>query len=240
VRLAPTLKALLIVGFAVRFHHRFHGPPIDYATLTAAAAASWVGVPGPGEPVLIAAGVFAARHKLDIGEVLLFAFAGAAAGGIAGWLIGMKLGRTVMTARGPLLRMRRTALARGDEVFGRWAVLAILLTPSWVAGIHRVRTGLYLVTNAVSAALWAVGIGLGAYFVGPAVVDFVADLGWITGAGLVLLVLAAILLEVRRRRRRSNRPQGGDDDATAAGPARTSNETGPPGRPRSAGSHSGE
>ena len=40
------------------------------------------------EPVLIAAGVLAARGRLDIASVLLVAWRGATAGGIIGWLIG--------------------------------------------------------------------------------------------------------------------------------------------------------
>ena len=63
------------MGLSLRLHHHFHGPPIDYGALAAAAAASWIGVPGPGEPVLIAAGVFAAQHRLDIVSVLVVAWA---------------------------------------------------------------------------------------------------------------------------------------------------------------------
>ena len=136
-RLAVILKALLTFGLALRLHHHFHGPPIGYAGLAAAAAASWVGVPGPGEPVLIAAGILAARHKLDIVSVVAAAWVGATAGGIAGWVIGMRAGRRVLTARGPLERMRLAALARGDDIFARYTVAAVLLVPSWIAGINR-------------------------------------------------------------------------------------------------------
>ncbi len=202
-RLPFLRNAVLILG--VVFHHRFHGPPIDYTALAAAAAASWIGVPGPGEPILIAAGVFAAKHRLDIGEVLLVAAVAATAGGIAGWMIGLKAGRTVLTTRGPLHRMRTRALARGDEVFGRWPVTAILLTPSWIAGIHRVRARIYLPTNAFGAVLWALMFGLGGYFIGPSVLDFANDLGWVTVAGLIALFGAGIWLELSRRRRRARR-----------------------------------
>ncbi len=184
---------------AIRLHHV--PPSIDYVGLAAASAASWLGVPGPGEPVLIAAGVFAARHKLDLGSVLLTAWAGATAGGVAGWLIGMKAGRAVVTAPGPLRRLRLSAVARGDEVFDRLAVIAILLTPSWIAGIHHVRAVLYLPTNAVGAAMWAAGIGVGAYFVGPTVIDLVEDVGLATAIAVVVLVLAGVGAEVLRRRR---------------------------------------
>jgi membrane protein DedA with SNARE-associated domain len=119
----------------------------------------------------------------------------------------------VLTTRGPLQRGRRKALARGEEVFGRHPVIAIVLTPTWIAGIHGVRARIYLPTNAAAAGAWAVGIGLGAYFVGPTVVDVVDDLGLITGIGLVLLILAAVATEITRRRRRS----AADDEPTAAG-----------------------
>jgi membrane protein DedA with SNARE-associated domain len=201
-RLPSALKALLTFGLALHIHHKFRGPPFDYWALAAAAAASWVGVPGPGEPVLIAAGVLAAQHKLDLGSVLLVAWAGATAGGVVGWVLGIKAGRRLITARGPLRKLRESAVERGDKVFGRYAVLAILLAPSWISGIHRVRAGLYLPVNAAAAALWAGGIGVGAYLVGPAVVDFVGDLGLATGIALVLLVGGAVAVEIRRRRRR--------------------------------------
>jgi membrane-associated protein len=217
---------MLVLGFAYH-HHRFHGPPIDYFGLAAAAAASWVGVPGPGEPILITAAVFAAKGRLDITEVVLVAWAAAMAGGIAGWLVGMKAGRTVLTTRGPLHRARLKALARGDEVFARWPVIAIVMTPSWIAGIHGVRARVYLPTNAAAAVLWAAGIGLAAYFIGPSVLDFVNDLGWITIVGVVLLVVAGIALEVARRRRKARR-RPSTEETTAASLPRTSADTAPP------------
>jgi membrane protein DedA with SNARE-associated domain len=207
-RIAVGAKALLVFGLALHIHHKFHGPPIGYAGLMAAAAASWIGVPGPGEPVLIAAGVLAAKHKLDLASVLVVAWAGAAAGGVGGWIIGMRAGRKVLTTRGPLQRLRANALARGDEVFAKYTVLAILLTPSWIAGIHRVRSAVYLPVNAAGATLWAVGIGLGAYFAGPTVIDFVEDVGVVTAAGFVALVGAAIAAEVFRRRRQRRADPG--------------------------------
>lgn len=190
----------------IHLHHRFHGPPFDYAGLAAAAAASWIGVPGPGEPVLIAAGLLAASHKLDIVSVVLVAFAAAAAGGVAGWLIGMKAGRRIVSAPGPLHKLRLRALERGDELFARFVAIAVIIAPTWIAGIHRVRPAVYLPLNLLGAWIWAAGIGFGAYFAGPPIEDAVSDLGWAITAGLVLLALAGISLELRRRRRRPAKP----------------------------------
>src|SRR3984885_2048831 len=158
----------------VHIHIIRHGvptPSIDYTALAIASFASWAGLPGPGEPLLIAAAVIAAKHKLDIKPVLAWAFVGASLGGIAGWLGGLFGGRAVMTAPGPLRKLRLRAVERGEEVFERWTVIAIILTPAWVAGIHRVGTWFYLITNEVTAIIWAVGIGLGAYYAGPPVLD---------------------------------------------------------------------
>jgi membrane protein DedA with SNARE-associated domain len=202
-RLGIGVKAMLILGLTLHMHRRFHGPPIDYASIAAAAFASWVGIPGPGEPVLIAAGVFAAKRHLDIASVLVVAWAGAMAGGLVGWLFGLKAGRTVLTRRGPLHQMRLRTLARGDEIFARHPLVAIQLTPSWIAGIHGVRSALYLPVNACAAALWAVGIGLGAYYVGPTIVDVADDLGTISLIGLGTLIVIAVGGEVVRRRRRA-------------------------------------
>ena len=188
------------------FHHRVaSAAQIDYFALALGAFASWVGIPGPGEPLLIAAGIVAAKHKLDIKPVLVWAFVGAVAGGFAGWLVGWYAGRTVMTAPGPLRRLRLKAVERGEEVFNRLTVIAILLAPSWVAGIHRAGPIVYNVTNLVSAAVWAVGIGLGAYYAGPPVLDIVSDVGTATAIGLGVLVLVGVGFEVTRRRRQGIR-----------------------------------
>jgi membrane protein DedA with SNARE-associated domain len=181
--------------------HHIPNASIDYLALALGAFASWAGVPGPGEPLLIASAIVAAQHKLDLAPVLIWAFVGAVSGGMFGWWLGRFAGRGVMTARGPLRRLRVRAVARGDEVFERLAIIAIVLAPAWVAGINRAGPVVFTITNAVSALVWAVGIGVGAYFAGPPVLDVINDVGLVTGIGLVLLILFGVGLEVMRRRR---------------------------------------
>jgi membrane protein DedA with SNARE-associated domain len=161
-----------------------------------------VGVPGPGEPVLIAAAVLAARSHLGIYSVLVVAFLAAFLGGVAGWLVGRKAGRGLMTAPGPLLRFRKAAVARGDHIFDRYAFVAVLLTPAWIAGIHDVRTPVFLFANAVGAALWAVGIGMAAYLIGPSVVDAADDEGLVVTLIVVAVVVSIVGAEIVRRRRK--------------------------------------
>ncbi len=204
MRLIAAAKVVLVIGVALHLHlhHEFHGPAIDYAAVIVASFASWAGAPGPGEPVLIAAGVIAAKHNLDIVSVVFVAWLAAMAGGVAGWLVGLYGGRAVITAPGPIHRFRVRAVERGDEVFQRLPVMAIILTPAWAAGINRSPARVYLPVNALSAFVWAAAIGFGAYFIGPPIIDVVDDVGWVMVIALVALVLLAVLFERQRRRRK--------------------------------------
>jgi membrane protein DedA with SNARE-associated domain len=165
-----------------------------------AAGASWFVIPGPGEAALIAAGISAAHGRLDLAGVVAVAWAGASAGGTAGWLIGLKGGRGLLSAAGPLHHLRVSMLARGDHFYDRFGPIAVLFTPSWVAGIHDMSAVPFLLANAISALVWAAFVGVGAYLLGPSITDIVNDAG-LAGAAFVgaLFVLVVVLLARRRR-----------------------------------------
>jgi membrane protein DedA with SNARE-associated domain len=190
-----------------------------------AALASWIAVAGPGEAALVAAAVLAAQGQLDLLEVVLVAWAGATAGGVAGWLIGLKGGRAVITARGPLRSSRMRALERGERFYERHGLAAVFVTPSWMAGIAGMRWSRYLPLNALAALLWAVVYGGGAFFAGPPVVEVLSNLG---SAGWLLLVAIAAagaalgLLRRRRRPRTSHEHQAPSPTAPALKTAPTS------------------
>jgi len=199
------MRAVPVLGVAssgVVHHHPLRGAPVDLVGVALAAAVSWIGVPGPGEPVLIAGGVYAARGRIDLAELLVVAWLAATAGGIAGWLLGRQGGRALWTAPGPLQRWRIGSLVRGERFFERYGMLAIYLAPSWVAGIHGVRASRYLPANAISAVAWTLLVGWGAYLVGPSIEDVVSDVGLGATALLVVLVGLFVLGERWRRRRR--------------------------------------
>lgn len=199
------LQLIALIHVHLPLFHHVKGSPIDYVGVALASFASWAGVPGPGESLLIAAAIFASKHKLDITPLLFWAFMGANAGGIIGWIVGLKAGRRILTAPGPFRGARARAAAKGEEMFKRLEVVAVLLTPSWVAGINHSRARVYLPTNLLSAVAWAIGIGLGAYYVGPPILDLLADVGLATAIALAVFVAVAVVVElvVLRRRRRA-------------------------------------
>ena len=191
----------------MHFLHHLKGATIDYVGLGVAACASWIIGVGPGEPLVVAAGVFAAKHKLDLSPVIFWAWIGATIGGVIGWLLGMKLGRAVLTAPGPFRQLRLNSVTHGERLFKRREVWAIVLTPPWVAGINRSRARVYLPINAVTAlVLWAAPLAIGAYLIGPPILDFFSDIGLILTIGLVVVIAAIVAAELIRRRRRAGPP----------------------------------
>ncbi len=163
------------------------------------AVLSGVGINGFGEVALLGAGVYVANHKLPIEPVLLIAWLGAILGGMIGWLLGWQAGRRLLTASGPLFHFRTRMLEHSEEVYYLHPSLAIVLTPSWAAGIERVRWRLYAPLNALSALIWAVPLGLGAYFLGSHITtEFSNEIGWVVAAIVALFVLYRVLLRFLR------------------------------------------
>ncbi len=174
-----------------------------YAALFALAAVSWIGVPGTGESALIAAGIVASREDVVLPPVLLCALAGGIIGGQLGYLIGRRGGRRVLAADGPLAGQRRAALRRGEALFASHRRIAALLAPTWVSGVTRLPWQTFVIWNAVSAATWALVVGLGAFFLGPRiqdVLDTFDDSSALIVAGGVATALAVWVWRHARRR----------------------------------------
>jgi len=195
--------AIGAVHLPIHLHFHPHGPELDYVGVLVAAVVSWAGLPGPGEAAVVAAAISAAHHHLDLSSLIAVAWLGATVGGMAGWLVGLKAGRGLVTAPGPLRRHRLAVVARGDRFFARYGVVAVLFTPSWIAGIHAMRWKRYVPINAASALAWALGVGIGAYELGPVITDVVTDIGSVAWLILAALVVAGVTVFALRTRRRS-------------------------------------
>jgi len=136
--------------------------------------------------------------------VEIAALLGAVAGGVAGWAVGLHFGAELAARPGPLYRLRLRGLRSGKRFFERFGAVAVLLTPSWVAGIQRVSALKFMTANLIASAVWSAGYGLTTYFAGPGVADVFGDIGTYATAGLALTAVTVAGLALLRRRR--NRP----------------------------------
>jgi membrane protein DedA with SNARE-associated domain len=164
----------------------------------------------PGETALIAAGVYASKGHLSITGVIVVAAVGAIIGDNVGYWIGREGGRRLLYRYALLRRFADRFLPAGERFFRRHGGKAVFLarffggvrvTGAWMAGITRMNWWRFLGWNAAGGIVWAVAVGLLAFFAGKAAADALARYGiYAAIAGAVAVVLLIAALHVWRRR----------------------------------------
>ena len=77
----------------------------------------------------------------------------------------------------------------------------VRVTGAWMAGITRMTWWRFLFWNAAGGIVWAIAVGLIAFYAGKAAADALARYGVYAGiVGAILLVLVIAALHVWRRR----------------------------------------
>jgi membrane protein DedA with SNARE-associated domain len=167
-----------------------------------------LGVPVPGETVLIIAGTYAGlTHHLSVWGIVGAAAAGAIIGDTIGFWVGDKGGYRLLRRYGkyvrfdePKIKVARYLFARhGGKVvfFGRF--VAVLRTyAAFLAGTTRMHYRKFLFFNATGGILWACVYGFGSYFAGSTIEKLNGWLTWVFVALAVVSIVVAILL-VRRK-----------------------------------------
>jgi membrane protein DedA with SNARE-associated domain len=168
------------------------------------------GIPLPGETALVAAAVLAARGDMDIVAVIAVAAIAAIVGDNIGYWAGRLGGRKLLQRWGPLERHASRVLPWSERFFERHGGKTIFLgrfiavlrvTAAWVAGISKMHWWLFFLWNAAGGIVWAVTVGLVAYYAGQAAADAIAHYGLIGGGAIVVvLVVGAIVFRFVRRR----------------------------------------
>jgi len=168
------------------------------------------GIPLPGETALVAAGVLAARGDMDVVAVIAVAATAAIVGDNIGYWAGRLGGRRLLQRWGPLERHASRVLPWSERFFERHGgktiflgrfVAVLRVTAAWVAGISKMHWWLFFLWNAAGGIVWAVTVGLVAYYAGQAAADAIAHYGLIGGGAiLVALAIGAIAFRFVRRR----------------------------------------
>jgi membrane-associated protein len=174
-----------------------------------------MGVPSPGETALVAAAVLASQGKLHIWLVIVIGVSSAIIGDNIGYLLGRRIGREALEARGPLRKHRKRAITAGDRFFERHGPKAVFLArwialvrfaAAWLAGINRMPLKLFFFWNALGGITWGITYGLVGYYGGHAATHVLATMG-IIGAIVLGVMLVAFLVFVWLRERRAAEPE---------------------------------
>ena len=173
-----------------------------------------MGIPVPGETMLLAASVYAGTtHRLAVAVVIAAAAAGAIAGDNVGFVVGRIGGYQLVRRYGKYVRLDQRKVRLGQLLFdwhggkvvffGRF-VPVLRIWAAFLAGMHQMSWTRFLAFNAAGVALWATLMGLGAYALGSSVLRLGGPIG-LTIAALGTLAMAAVLLVLKRHEHRLQR-----------------------------------
>ena len=122
-----------------------------------------VGLPVPGETVLIMAALFAAIGKLNIVMVVVLALAVAIAGDSFSFLIGSLIGRKVFIRYGKYIGMPPKRYQKFESYFNRRGYRIVLVARfidvlrqlnGLIAGASEMRFPTFLLFNSIGASCW--------------------------------------------------------------------------------------
>ncbi|MGQ0445850.1 MAG: DedA family protein [Beijerinckiaceae bacterium] len=134
-----------------------------------------LGLPLPGESLLILASVFAGRGELSLLPLMLGAWAGAVLGDNIGYLIGRRLGRAIVLRYGAKIGINGARLNRVEAFFRRYGPATVAFARfvnvlrqlnGVVAGMLKMEWKRFLFFNALGGALWVLVWTLAGFYLG--------------------------------------------------------------------------
>jgi len=165
-----------------------------------------LGLPLPGEAVLIIAAVYAATHDGNIAFVIAAATIGAIVGDNIGYLIGREFGYRLVLRFGSSLGLTEGRIKLGQYLFQKYggtvvffgrffAVLRFLA--AFLAGVNQLAWPRFLVANALGGFVWASMVGMSAYTLGRSIHRVQGPVGAI-GIAFALAIVITIFIYLRR------------------------------------------
>jgi membrane protein DedA with SNARE-associated domain len=170
-----------------------------------------MGLPVPGEAILIAASIYAGKTgDLNIAVVIAAAAAGAIVGDNIGYWIGREIGFRLLVRYGSYVGLTEARIKVGQYLFqrhggkivffGRFVALLRVLA-ALLAGVNRMSWPRFFVFNAAGAILWATLFGLGAYTLGEEIKHLTKPVTVaLAVAGTAAIVTWVLFLHSRREK----------------------------------------
>lgn len=170
-----------------------------------------MGIPFPGETMLLVAAIYAGTtHRLSILLVIVAAASGAILGDNLGFIIGRVGGYRLLRRYGHYIRLDERKLKLGQYLFmkhggkvvffGRF-VAVLRAWAAFLAGTNRMRWPGFLFFNALGGIVWATLFGLGGYYLGDNIHRLTGPVA-IACTVLATLIIIAFLIFVHRNEQR--------------------------------------
>jgi membrane protein DedA with SNARE-associated domain len=213
-----------------------------YIVVAAVIGVESLGIPLPGEIVLVSSAVLASQHG-DINPYVLgaCAVAGAVVGDSLGYAIGRKGGRPLIATLERKFPKHFSAqnVEAAESSFHRWgmwavffgrfiALLRIFAGP--IAGVLHMPYWKFLIANVLGGIVWAGGTTAVVYTLGKVAEEWLSRFSWL--ALLAAVLIGALSLLFMKRRAAKQRAKGaavekilGTTSGTAAGTAGTAGTT---------------
>ncbi|ARX81929.1 membrane protein [Streptomyces alboflavus] len=173
-----------------------------------------LGIPLPGEIVLVSAALLSSQHG-DVNPVILgaCAVAGAVIGDSIGYAIGRKGGRPLLAWLGRKFPKHFSeanvgSAERSFQKWGMWAVffgrfvalLRIFAGP--LAGVLRMPYWKFAIANVLGGIVWAGGTTAVIYYIGVVAEDWLKRFSYV-GLGIAVLIGIGSMLLVKRRAKKA-------------------------------------
>lgn len=167
-----------------------------------------VGLPLPGETVLVSAAIYAGTaHNLSITVVIIGAALGAAAGSAVGFWIGEYFGYRLLVRYGSYIGVTETRIKIAQYLFRRRGVTVVLVArfvavlrsiAGFVAGASRMSVTRFMVANGAGAVAWALIDGFAGFYLGKTFEKFARPAAMVL-AVIVAIAIAGVFFYLRRK-----------------------------------------
>jgi membrane protein DedA with SNARE-associated domain len=170
-----------------------------------------LGLPLPGESLLVIAAILAGRGDLSFPGLLISAWAGSVIGDNIGYLIGRMLGHRLVYRYGAKIGLTAERLRRVEGVFARYGPVTVAFARFFnvlrqlngvVAGTVHMEWRRFIAFNALGGALWVLAWTMGGFYLsrhGARIDEALHKLGFL-GAAFAAVALGLILAYLFGRR----------------------------------------
>jgi membrane-associated protein len=159
---------------------------------------AFVGLIAPGETAVVLGGVVAAQGQVELGLLLVLVWLAAAAGDLTSFILGRRLGRRFIVARGPCIGVTPARLERVEGFFliGRFVGIIRAVAP-FLAGASGLELRRFLPWSLLGTAAWASAFTLVGYLFHR---SFSTAADTLTHGAFALVVVAGMYFAFRAHR----------------------------------------